>query len=181
MKIDVVLGCVALAVAGIGAAHAQTAACGQLAQLMTNSHAQVKALQGSLIEDGKEATEYKAKLQLAGFKDCTIKLAKAVDEFTDYWESQYHCDGEAASSDAANQVVESLWACTKETYSERHAGEAWIGGRYRVISFEGEAPTAGRSAGLVDFGETDYARVVLEKTFDTSDEYRLNIYWQFTQ
>jgi hypothetical protein len=77
--------------------------------------------------------------------------------------------------------VESLWSCTRDIYTERQAGEAWIEGRYRTISFEGEAPIAGRVAGLVDFGTTDYARAVLEKSFDTSDEYDLHIYWSFAK
>lgn len=181
MKSGVVLGCVALAVAGVASAHAQTQACGQLAQAFTYSQAQVKALAGTQVEKDDDSTEFTSKLQLAGFKDCTIDIATKKDTFGDYWQHNLSCDGEAASAEAATQVVEALWNCTKETYSERHAGEAWFDGRYRIINFAGEAPLAGRSAGLVDFGTTNYSRITVEKTYDTSEDYRLNVYWLFTR
>lgn len=169
----------AFAVSTAGVAAAQNAACGQVTQLMAYTQAQVKALHGALVKEDAETTEFASKLQLAGFKDCTIEAGKAVDQFTSYWEHHLSCSGEADSADAANQFVESLWGCTNELYSERHPVEAWIGGRYRVIGFEGEAPTAGRAVGLVDFGSTNYARVVVEKAYDMSEEYRLNLYWSF--
>lgn len=179
MKSVIFVGCAALAIASGGVATAQAKACEQLTQLMAYKQPQVKALQGALVEEDKEKAEFTSKLQLAGFKDCTVEAGKTVDELTDYWEHHLSCSGEAESADAANQLVESLWGCTNELYSERHAVEGWIGGRYRVIGFEGETPTAGRAVGLVDFGTTDYARVVVEKAYDMSDEYRLNLYWSF--
>ena len=51
----------------------------------------------------------------------------------------------------------------------------------RVIGFEAEVRTAGRGAGLVDFGKSDYALITLEKAYDLSDKYNLHIYWLFTQ
>ena len=72
-------------------------------------------------------------------------------------------------------------ACTRDIYAERAPNEAWIGGRYRVIGFDAEVTTAGRAAGLVDFGKSDYARIDVEKAFDTSEEYDLHIYWLFNE
>lgn len=169
----------AFAVSAAGAASAQTAACGQMTQLMASTQAKVKTLHGPQVEAGEDAITFTSKIQLAGFKACTVEAGKAADKFTGYWEEHLSCSGEADSADAANQFVESLWSCTRDIYTERHAVEAWIDGGYRVIGFEGEAPTAGRSAGLVDFGGANYARVVVEKAFDTSEEYRLNLYWSF--
>ena len=180
MKFSAIVGCVVLAASGL-AAHAQPAACTQLTQLMTRTHDQVKALQGALIEEDKDEFTREFKSQLGGFQSCKLYSGKEQDSLSDYCEHHLWCNGQAANAEAANTLVESLWSCTREIYSERQAGEAFIGGRYRVISFEGEAPIAGRSAGLVDFGSTDYARVVFDKAHDMSNEYNLHIYWSFTK
>lgn len=175
------LACALIAAAGTGAAHAQATAtaCDQIVQLMAKPQSQVKALQGDKVSEDKDAIAFKAKVSLPGFSSCSLESDNAVDKFSGYLQHHLSCDGEAADADAANTLVETLWACTRDIYSERHAGEAWIGGRYRIISFAGEAPTAGRAAGLVDFGATDYARISLEKAYDMSDEYHLHIYWLF--
>lgn len=180
MRLAGMIACVAMAVAGVGGAYAQTA-CGQIGQLMKLDHAGVKALQGAKSEENKEAIKYVAKAKVAGFSACSLSSDKAINDISDYWEHHLWCDGEAVSSEAATQTVESLWACLKDTFTERAPGEAWMDGKYRVIRFDGEAPLAGRSAGLVDFGETEYARMEVEKAYDTSDEYDLHIYWQFTK
>lgn len=171
----------AIAVAGAGAAHAQAAACQPLKTLMAMTHAQVKAQQGAQTESDKDSVTYTAKTQLPGFGVCTLNSDKAMNAITDYWEHHYACRAEAATSEAATQAIETLWACMKDIYTERAANEAWVGGRYRVIGFEGEVPTKGRGEGLVSFGDTEYARVVVEKAYDASKEYSLHLYWMFTQ
>lgn len=181
MKLAGVIGCVMLVATGIGGAHAQAAACTELPQLMTLNHAQVKALQGAQIEQDEDEITYTPKKQVSGFSGCKLMAAKEKDSISDYLDQHLWCTGESANSEAADQFVEALWACTKDTYVERVSTEAVIGGRYRVIGFEGETPIAGKSAGLVDFGTTEYARVVLEKSYDFSDDYNLHIYWSFTE
>jgi len=181
MKLAGVVGCVVLAMAGIAGAHAQPAACKQLPDLMGKTHAQVKALQGALIEEDEDEFTREFKSEVGGFQSCKLYSSKARDSIADYWEHHLWCDGKANNSDAASTFLESLWACTRDTYTERHAGEALIDGRYRFIKFEGEAPIAGRAAGRVDFGETDYARAIVEKSHDTSNEYSLHVYWSFTK
>ncbi len=64
--------------------------------------------------------------------------------------------------------------------SARRPRPGWAA-RYRVIGFDAEAPTAGRASGLVSFGDTDYARVNVEKAYEDSDEYSLHLYWLFTE
>ncbi len=181
MKLRGVVCCAVLAVAGITGAHAQTAACKQLPELMSKTLPQLKVLQGAQIEDDKDEITRAFKTMLDGFQECKLSSAKAIDSISDYWDHHLWCDGTSSSSEAANLFVEGLWACTKDTYTERRTGEAFIDGRYRMISFEGEAPIAGRSAGLVDFGETEYARVVFEKSHDMSKDYDMHIYWSFKQ
>lgn len=170
-----------IAAAGAGAAHAQAAACQPLSKLMTSSHAQVKALQGAQTEKDKDSITYVSKTQAPGMTDCTIQSNLAIDKFTDYWEHHLSCQADTVNSEAATQAIEALWACTKDIFSERQPNEAWIGGKYRVIGFEGEVQTNGRAAGLVAFGDTDYARIDIEKPFDTSNEYSMHIYWMFTK
>ncbi len=167
--------------ASAGAAHAQAAACQPLSKLMTSSHAQVKALQGAETENDKDSITYVSKTQPPGMTDCMIQSNRTIDKFTDYWEHHLSCKADTANSEAATQAIEGLWTCTKDGFSERQPNEAWIGGKYRVIGFEGEVQTAGRTAGLVAFGDTDYARIDIEKPFDTSDEYSMHIYWMFTK
>jgi hypothetical protein len=72
MKFGGVVGCVALVMAGIAGAHAQPAACAQLAQLMTKDHAAVKALQGALIEEDKDEFTRAFKSQVDGFESCKL-------------------------------------------------------------------------------------------------------------
>ena len=180
MKFGGFFACAVLAVSGVASAHAQQA-CTQLTTLMAKTHAQVKALQGKLIEEDEDEFTRAFKSEVAGFQTCKLYSSKARNSISDYIDHHLWCDGTAKNADAANQFVEQLWACTKESYTERRAGEAFLDGRYRIISFEGEAPIAGRAAGLVDFGETDHARVVLEKAHDTSDEYTLHLYWSYTE
>jgi len=181
MKLAGILGCAVLAAAGIGAAHAQAAACTELPQLMMLGHAQVKGLQGAQIEQDSDEITYTPRRQVTGFSNCKLMSAKDEDGISGYLDHHLWCTGESASSDAADQFVEGLWTCTKDAYVERVTTEALIGGRYRVIGFEGEMPIAGKSAGLVDFGVTEYARVVFEKSYDASRDYNLHIYWSFTQ
>ncbi len=170
-----------VAVTGVSAAHAQTPACSTLKSLMALPHAQVKALHGAQTEVEKDSITYVSKTQMPGMKDCTIESDLAIDKFTDYWQHHLHCTADLANSEAATQAIESLWSCTKDSFSERAPNEAWIGGKYRVIGFDAEVPTAGRSSGLVSFGDTDYARVDIEKGFDTSTNYSLHLYWLFTK
>jgi hypothetical protein len=167
--------------AAAGAAHAQTPACTTLNGLLAMPHAKVKALQGAKTEEDKESITYVSKTQMPGMTNCTIESDLAKDKFTDYWQHHLHCRAEAANSEAATQAIESLWSCTKDTFSERAPSEAWMGGKYRTIGFDGEVQTGGRSAGLVSFGDVDYARVDIEKSFDTSKEYSLHLYWLFTE
>ncbi len=181
MKLTSILAAGMVITAGVGAAHAQTAACTTLNSLMAMPHAQVKALQGAKTEEDKESITYVSKTQMPGMKGCTIKSDLAIDKFTDYWEHHLSCTAELANSEAATQAIESLWACTKDTFSERQPNEAWMGGKYRIIGFDAEVPTASRNAGLVSFGDTDYARVDVEKRFDTSNTYSLHLYWMFTK
>jgi hypothetical protein len=168
-------------VTGVSAAHAQTPACTTLKSLMALPHAQVKALQGAKTEEEKDSITYVSKTQMPGMTGCTIESDRAIDPFTDYLQHHLHCTAELADSEAATQAVESLWACTKDSFSERAPNEAWIGGKYRVIGFDAEVPTAGRASGLVSFGDTEYSRVDVEKSYDDSDEYSLHMYWLFTK
>jgi len=167
--------------ASAGAAHAQAAACQPLKTLLASSHAQVKALQGAKTASDKKTVTYVSKTQVPGMKDCTIESSIAIDPFTDYWEHHLACSAETANSETATQTIEALWACTRDVFSERQPNEAWVGGKYRVIGFDAEVPTKGRASGLVSFGDTDYARVDVEKPFDTSEEYSLHLYWMFTK
>lgn len=170
-----------VAVAGVSAAHAQTPACSTLNSLLAMPHAQVKALQGAQTEAEQDSITYVSKTQMPGMKGCTIESGLAADKFSDYWEHHLHCTAELANSEAATQAIESLWSCTKDTFSERQPNEAWMGGKYRIIGFDAEVPTAGRNSGLVSFGDVDYARVDIEKRFDTSNTYSLHLYWMFTK
>lgn len=181
MKFVGVIGCAMLIAAGSGGAHAQGAACTELPQLLLLNEAQVKGLQGAQIEQDEDQITYTPKKPLPGFSGCKLMASKQVDSISDYLDHHLWCAGESADSNAADAFVEGLWACTKDAYVERASTEALIGGRYRVIGFEGETPIAGKAAGLVDFGVTDYARVVLEKSYDTSNDYNLHIYWSFAQ
>ncbi len=181
MKVVGIIGSAVLMAAGIGAAHAQAASCTEIPQMMAYSHAQVRALQGGEIEQDADDITYTSKKQVGGFTTCRLSSNKAIDTISDYWEHHLWCEGQSANAEAANQVMESAWACLKAGFSEREASEAFMGGRYRVVGFSGEVPTAGLSAGLVDFGDTDYARVVLEKSYDASDDYDLHVYWMFKQ
>lgn len=169
----------AVALAGAGAAHAQAAACQPLTKLMTSTHAQVKALQGAQVKADATGATFTSKTQLPGFTACQIQSDKVKDNLSGYWEHHFSCDAEAANSEAANAAIEALWACTKDSFGERAADEAFIGGKYRVIGFEAEVPVAGRAAGLVSFGTTDYARVDVEKAYDSSEEYDIHLYWLF--
>lgn len=179
MKIAACVGALALAVSGVASAHAQ--GCSDLTRLMTSSHAQVKALQGTQIKDTAEELTFTPKSGVAGFTNCQLMSGKVADTFDKYWKHHMWCEGYAAMADAADEAIAALWNCAKDSFSERQAAEAWIGGRYRVIGFEAEVRTAGRGAGLVDFGKSDYARMTLEKAYDLSDKYNLHIYWLFTQ
>ena len=170
-----------VAIGGAGAAHAQAAACAPLKALMTSSHAKVKALRGAEVKNDKETITYVSKTQLPGFKDCTIQSDRAIDDIIDYWQHNLSCDAVAANSEAATQAVEALWACMKDSFTERAPDEAFIGGKYRVIGFEAEAPTAGRGSGLVSFGDADYARVDVEKDFEASADYDIHLYWLFLE
>jgi len=167
--------------AGAGAAHAQAAACPTLKSLMAMPHAQVKALQGAQTKSDKESITYTSKTQLPGFTGCTIQSDIAKNTLVDYWEHHLSCSAKASNSEAATQAIEALWECTKDSYVERQPNEAWMDGKYRVIGFEAEVPSAGRGAGLVDFGDTDYSRVDVEKRYDESNEYSLHLYWLFTK
>lgn len=181
MKFTSVLAAGLVVAAGMGAAHAQTAACTTLTSLMALPHAQVKALQGAQTEVEKDSITYVSKTQMPGMKGCTIESDLAKDKFTDYWQHHLHCTAELANGEAATQAIESLWSCTKDSFSERAANEAWMGGKYRVIGFDAEVQTGGRGAGLVSFGDVDYARVDVEKGYDTSNNYSLHLYWLFTK
>ena len=172
---------VVLAIASIGAAHAQPASCPQIKTLMGSAHAQVKALQGTQQEATAEDIVYASKTQLAGFADCTLESAKAKNTLIGYFEHHFACDGETQTSEQATQLMEGLWGCLKDGFSERRGLEAWMGGKYRIIGFEGEQLTAGRAAGLVHFGSTNYARIVLDKAHENSKEYDVHIYWYFTE
>ncbi len=181
MKLAKVLAAGLFVVMGAGTAHAQAAACQPLKTLMASSHVQVKALQGARTTSDKESITYVSKAQLPGFQQCTIQSDIAINDLIDYWEHHLACSAEVASSEEATQAVEALWACTKDSYSERQPAEAWMGGRYRIIGFDAETPAAGRASGLVSFGDTDYARVNVEKAYEDSDEYSLHLYWLFTE
>lgn len=181
MKLSKLLAAGLVAVTGAGAAHAQAAACQPLKSLMAMTHAQVKAQQGARTEGDKDSITFVSKTQLPGFGQCTLKSDIAINDLIDYWEHHLSCSAEAENSEAATQAIEALWACTKDTYSERAPAEAWMGGRYRIIGFDGETPTAGRASGLVSFGDTSYARVNVEKAYEDSEEYSLNLYWLFTE
>jgi hypothetical protein len=181
MKLTRALAVGLVMMAGVGAAHAQTPACTTLKSLLAMPHAQVKALQGAKTEEEKDSITYVSKTQMPGMKSCTIESDRAIDKYTDYWQHHLSCSAELANSEAATQAIESLWSCTKETFSERQPNEAWVGGKYRIIGFDAEVPTAGRNSGLVSFGDTDYARVDIEKSYDDSDEYSLHLYWLFTK
>jgi hypothetical protein len=170
-----------LAFVGMGAAQAQPAACAQIKQLMASTNAQVKAQQGAQKSTTAEDIVYVSKLQLAGFSNCTLESGKAKAKLSGYFEHHLGCEGSAADSETATQLVEGLWACTKDGFSERHDQEAWMGGKYRVIGFEGEQPSAGRAAGLVDFGTTDFSRIVLEKSYEDSEDFDVHIYWYFSK
>ncbi len=181
MKLAKFLAVSILVTAGAGAAHAQAAACQPLKSLMAMTHAQVKAQQGARTTSDKESITFVSKTQLPGFGQCTLQSDIAINDLIDYWEHHLSCSAEAASSEAATQAVEALWGCTKDSYSERQPAEAWMGGRYRTIGFDAETPTAGRASGLVSFGDTDYARVNVEKAYEDSEEYSLHLYWLFTE
>lgn len=181
MKLTKAIAIGFVAVTGVSAAHAQTPACTTLKSLMALPHAQVKALQGAKTEEEKDSITYVSKTQMPGMTGCTIESDRAIDQFTDYWQHHLHCTADLANSEAATQAIESLWSCTKDSFSERAPNEAWMGGKYRVIGFDAEVPTAGRNSGLVSFGDTDYARVDIEKGFDTSTNYSLHLYWLFTK
>jgi hypothetical protein len=170
-----------LALVSMGVAQAQPAACAQIKTLMGSNNAQMKAQQGAQKTTTADAVTYNAKTQLGGFSNCTLTSTKGKAKLSGYFEHHFACEGSADTSEAATQMVESLWACTKDSFTERHDQEAFMAGKYRVIGFEGEQPVAGRSAGLVDFGTTDYARIVLEKSYDDSDEFDVHIYWYFKQ
>jgi hypothetical protein len=179
MKIGMI-ACAALAMAGMGAAHAQ-AACGQIVQLALSNHAQVKAMRGDAVEDVRGQTEYKFKPSVNQFESCRIWSSKERDTISGYMDHHLWCDGEADTPEQATKVIEALWACTQDMFTERHATEAWLDGKYRIIAMEGETPTEGREAGLVDFGETDFSRIQLEKGFATSSDYALHVYWSFVK
>ena len=181
MKVVGIVGAAMLMAAGIGGAHAQTAACADLQKMFGYSHAQVRALQGGVIEQDNQEITYTSKAGVSGFTDCKLYVAKEMDTISDYWDHHLWCKGASANSDAANVVVEGMWGCLKGGFTERAATEALLGGQYRIIEFTGEVPTAGVAAGLVDFGNMDYASVVLEKSYDTAKDYDLHLYWSFTE
>lgn len=181
MKLAKLVAASVLSIAGAGVAHAQAAACQPLKTLMAMTHAQVKAQQGARTTSDKDSITYVSKTQLPGFGRCTLQSDIAINDLIDYWEHHLACSAEAATSEAATQAVEALWSCTKDSFSERAPAEAWMGGRYRVIGFDAETPTAGRASGLVSFGDTDYARVSVEKAYEDSDEYSLHLYWLFVE
>lgn len=169
-----------IAIAGIGGAHAQST-CGQVVQLGLSNHAQVKAMRGDVIKQDDKEAQYKFKASVAGFDSCTIYSDKAPDKISGYLEHHLWCDGESDTPEQATAFVEAIWSCTNDMYTERAPVEAWLDEEYRIIEFSGEVPTAGRESGPVEFGETEYARVVLEKAFDTSEAYTLHVYWSFVK
>ena len=173
-----IVACLALAMAGAGAAQAQSA-CGQIVQLALSNHAQVKAMRGDKVEDDCKETEYKFKPSVNQFETCRIWSTNEADSITSYFEHHLWCDTELSSSDQATKMVEELWACTKDTFTERAATEALFDGRYRITGFDAETPSAGRDEGRVDFGNQDYARVQVEKAYDTSSEVNLHVWWSF--
>lgn len=177
MKIGMI-ACAALAMAGVGAAQAQSA-CGQIVQLALSSHAQVKAMRGDVVEDVRDQIEYKFKSSVNQFETCRIWSSKEKDSISGYLDHHLWCDGEADTPEQATKVIEALWACTQDAFTERYATEAWMDDTYRIIAMEGETPTAGRESGMVDFGETEFARVQVEKGFATSSDYALHVYWSF--
>lgn len=181
MKLISILAAGAVVIAGAGAAHAQAAACQPLKSLMAMTHVQVKTQQGARTASDKDSVTYVSKTQLPGFGQCTLQSDIAINDIIDYWEHHLACRAKAANSEAATQAVEALWECTRDSYSERQPAEAWMGGRYRIIGFDAEVPTAGRASGLVSFGDTDYARVSVEKAYETSNEYTLHLYWLFME
>lgn len=183
-----IAGVVAAALlAGASVAQAQTApaagaaACTQMKQLLASTHAQVKAMQGAVKSAKSDETEFVSKLQLEGFSNCTLTSAKGRDDINKYFEHNLSCSREMPASEAANVAVEAMWSCTKDLFTERKATEALIGGRYRIIGVDGDVPVAGRASGAVSFGDTEFARLLIEKRYADSEEYDVNIYWSFTK
>jgi len=178
MKLGGMVACAMVALAGVGGAHAQ-AQCGQIAELMTRGHAAVRSLQGAVTKDGAEEAVYLTSIRMQGFEECILSSNKAVDKYNDYWEHQLACSGEQDSADAADKLIAGMWGCTQDLFVEREPYEIFVGDAYRVAGFGGSVPVDGREAGLIQFGETEHARIDVSKPFDESDEYALNIYWYF--
>ena len=178
MKLGGMAACAMMALAGVGGAHAQ-AQCGQITELMTRGHAGVRALQGAVTKDAGDEVNYATSVKMQGFDGCTLASQKAADKYTDYWEHHLACSGEQDTADAADKLIAGMWGCTQDLFVEREPYEIFVGDAYRVAGFGGSVPVDGRESGLIQFGETEHARIDVEKAFDESEEYTLHIYWYF--
>ena len=179
MKIGGMVAASALAVTGVGAAHAQTAACNQMLLLQTSRLSQIKELRGVESKRDARSITYLSKTQAVGFSGCTIsEPLKQSKKSGDYGEYSFTCSHEFANSEAATAYIESLYACVKDVVAERDATEHFMDGKYRIVEIDTDTWADGKASEF-DFGESEFVRLWARKSFPASDEVHLNLFYYF--
>ena len=179
MKIGGMVAASTLAVTGVGAAHAQTAACNQMLLLQTSGLAQIKELRGVESKRDARSITYLSKTQAVGFSGCTIREPlKQSTKSGEYEEYSFTCSHEFANSEAATVYVESLYACVKDVVAERDATEHFMDGKYRIVEIDTDTWADGKASEF-DFGESEFVRLWVRKSFPASDEVHLNLFYYF--
>ena len=178
MKIAGMLAAAGVAIAGVGAAQAQTGSCNQMLLLLTADQTRLGELRGAeTARDAKKITHV-SKTQVVGFNNCTLEWSIEDDKYDRYNTQHISCAGEFADSETATKYVEDLYACVKDMAGNRKPTENRLGGAYRITEFDVDVYPGGRDAGFT-FNKSDYTRLWVAKGYPASTNINLNIYFSY--
>lgn len=177
MKTAGLLAGVALAVAGMGVAQAQTAACNQMKLMLTAKVEAIRELRGEETKRDNNYVYHSSKTNLSGFNGCEAKNPPKQDP-DEYEEYTVSCTNEFANSEAATDYLEDMFACVKDMVPERKATERFMEGAYRIVEMDATSWYGGRNI-TFDFGETEFVRLWVRKSYATSEEVHVNLFYYF--
>ena len=177
MKIGGMVAAAVLAAAGVGSAQAQAAACNQMKLMLTAKVGAIRDLHGAETSRDNNYVYHPSKTNLSGFNGCEAKNPPEQDP-DEYEEYTVSCTNEFANSEAATDYLEDMFACVKDIVPERKATERFLGGAYRIVEMDATSWYGGRNI-TFDFGETEFVRLWIRKSYATSEEVHVNLFYYF--
>ena len=178
MKIAGWVAAAGVAMAGMGAAHAQTGSCNQMLLLLTADQARLGELRGA--ESSRDANKitHASRTQVIGFSDCRLEWSIEDDRYDKYMTHHISCSADFADGEAGTKYVEDLYTCVKDMAGQRQPTENRLGGAYRITEFDVDVYPGGRDTAF-SFGKSDYTRLWVAKGFPASRSVNLNMYFSY--